>query len=476
MIIALFVAIIGIIPIVLSISVIKIYNRSEVAYALFLYMLFISIWQLDVAVLYASDIFSEEQITWLFKILRMGPTFMVPIVFYLAYVLLQKHTLNIKNKAIYRMLISLFNKKILFALIIWSTFIYGINMTDYGIVGVQRIAIQGIGDVYYSPQYGPIHLLYIFHTFSFLLFIMLLFFISRQIENIYLKDFLSTFSLCTFLLFISGYVNFLPGTGALFSSLGVIIFSVIIVFSFVRMHTIMSINYNRLIEHQKKLNNTGSLTASLVHEVKNTMQIINGYSKLLGESILSKDEKRMNNMITEASVQLNNLLNSYTQYIKTKSVEFSIIDLNAIINSAIYLSREFTKHKEIEIVFQSKYKTIKTYANDTYLKQVFVNLIKNGAEAIKEGSELRKITISTDIQKDTILINFWDTGKGISKEKWEDIFNPFHSTKEDGLGLGLPFVKNIILEHRGEIKVVDSSSHGTNIQIILPQYSFSTIE
>jgi len=476
LIIALFVAIIGIIPIVLSISVIKIYNRSEVAYALFLYMLFISIWQLDVAVLYASDIFSEEQITWLFKILRMGPTFMVPIVFYLAYVLLQKHTLNIKNKAIYRMLISLFNKKILFALIIWSTFIYGINMTDYGIVGVQRIAIQGIGDVYYSPQYGPIHLLYIFHTFSFLLFIMLLFFISRQIENIYLKDFLSTFSLCTFLLFISGYVNFLPGTGALFSSLGVIIFSVIIVFSFVRMHTIMSINYNRLIEHQKKLNNTGSLTASLVHEVKNTMQIINGYSKLLGESILSKDEKRMNNMITEASVQLNNLLNSYTQYIKTKSVEFSIIDLNAIINSAIYLSREFTKHKEIEIVFQSKYKTIKTYANDTYLKQVFVNLIKNGAEAIKEGSELRKITISTDIQKDTILINFWDTGKGISKEKWEDIFNPFHSTKEDGLGLGLPFVKNIILEHRGEIKVVDSSSHGTNIQIILPQYSFSTIE
>ena len=81
--------------------------------------------------------------------------------------------------------------------------------------------------------------------------------------------------------------------------------------------------------------------------------------------------------------------------------------------------------------------------------------------------------ISTDIQVDRIFINFIDTGKGIPADNWESIFDPFISSKKDGLGLGLPFVKNIIFEHRGDIKVVDSGPKGTHIQIILPQYFFS---
>lgn len=476
LIIGLFVAIIGIIPLVLAISVIKIYNQSEVSYALLLYMLAISFWQLDIAILYFDGVFSKETVLWIFKIFRMGPTFMIPIVFYLAYVLLKKYTTNIKNKVVYRYLISFFNKKVLICLIIWSAFIYIINMTDLGIVGVKEMEIPSIGSVYFYPQYGPLHILYILHTGSFLIFVILAFIISRQIENVYLKDFLSTFSLCTFLLFVTGYINFLPGTGALFSSLGVIIFSVIIVFSFVKMHTVMTVNYNRLIEHQKKLDNAGNLTASLVHEVKNTLQIINGYSKLLSEYPLSTDATRMNGMISNASNQLNDLLMNYSKYIKSKSVEFKMIDLNDVMKEAIYLSREFTKYNDVKIEFNSKYKSLKTYANDTYLKQVFVNLIKNSAEAIDRISDVRTITIQTDIQMDRILIDFYDTGNGIKQEHWEGIFNPFHSTKKEGLGLGLPFVKNIILEHRGEIKVINSCPKGTHIQIILPQYSFSSID
>ena len=72
-----------------------------------------------------------------------------------------------------------------------------------------------------------------------------------------------------------------------------------------------------------------------------------------------------------------------------------------------------------------------------------------------------------------IHINFIDTGKGIPVESWESIFDPFTSYKKEGMGLGLPFVKKIIFEHRGDIKIVESSSIGTNLQIVLPQYAFS---
>jgi signal transduction histidine kinase len=474
LIIAFLIAIIGIIPIVLAICVLKIYKGSELAFALFLYMLSISFWQLDIAVLYLKGVLSEELITWLFRFFRIGPTFMIPLVFYLAYVLINKHTTNIKNH-FYKFQFSIFNPKVLFFLVVWSFIVYLINMTRLGIIGVNEVKIINSDLYFYFPEYGPLQFLYLFHTSSFFILIIFTFIISRQIQNLYLKNFLGTFSYCSVLLFIFGLLNFIPGTGALFSSLGTIIFSVIIVFSFVKLNTMLTVNYNRLMERQKKLDNAGSLAASLVHEVKNTLQIINGYSKLLGESHLPSDGKKMTVMIQKAANQMEDLLNNYTKLLKYKSIDYQMVDLNEIIQQTIEISAEFLQRNDVEVVFDKKYSTLKTYANQAYLKQVFVNLIKNSSEAFPKESSIRIITISTDIQVDRIIINIIDTGKGIPADHWNSIFDPFTTSKNEGLGLGLPFVKNIILEHRGDINVVDSSSKGTHIQIILPQYSFSNL-
>jgi len=474
LIIAFLIAIIGMIPVVLAICVIKIYKGSELATALFLYMLFISFWQLDVAVLYLDGIFSKNLIMLLFRLFRIGTTFMVPIVFYLAYILIKKHTANFKNKTYYQFLLSIFNRKVLFFLVVWSSIIYLINMTRLGIVDLKEVKILHSTTYFYFPEYGPLQFLYLFHTGSLIIFVMFTFIISRQIQNIYLKGFLSTFSFCTFLLFVFGFLNFIPGAGALFSSLGIIIFSVIIVFSFIRMHTMLTVNFNRLLERQKKLDNAGNLSASLVHEVKNILQIINGYSKLLSElKTLPSEGKKMNEMIQSAALQLDELVKNYTGYLKYKSIEFNMVDLNEIIEQAIEISEEFLQRNAVKVTFEKKYRTLKTYANQTYLKQVFVNLIKNSSEAFPKGRSIRGIIISTDIKIDRIFIHLIDTGNGIPEDNWESIFDPFTSSRKEGLGLGLPFVKNIIMEHRGEIKVMDSGPNGTHIQIILPQYSFS---
>jgi signal transduction histidine kinase len=460
---------------VLAICVLKMYKGSELAFALFLYMLSISFWQLNIAVLYLKGVLSEELITWLFRFFRIGPTFMIPLVFYLAYVLINKHTTNIKNKSFFQFQSSIFNPKVLFFLVVWSFIVYLINMTKFGIIGVKDVKIVNSDIYFYFPEYGPLQFLYLFHTSSFFILIIFTFIISRQIQNLYLKKFLGTFSFCTFLLFIFGFLNFIPGTGALFSSLGIIIFSVIIVFSFVRMNTMLTVDYNRLLERQKKLDNAGSLTASLVHEVKNTLQIINGYSKLLGESHLPPEGKKNTVMIQKAADQMEDLINNYTKLLKYKSIDFKMVDLNEMIEHSIEISSEFLQRNAVEVYFDKKYSTLKTYANEAYLKQVFVNLFKNSSEAFPKESFIRNIMISTDIQVNRIFINIIDTGKGIPGDHWDSIFDPFTTSKSEGLGLGLPFVKNIILEHRGDIKVVDSSPNGTHIQIILPQYSFSNL-
>ncbi|MEH7273814.1 HAMP domain-containing sensor histidine kinase, partial [Neobacillus vireti] len=292
---------------------------------------------------------------------------------------------------------------------------------------------------------------------------------------LYLKKFLGTFSSCSLLLFIFGLLNFIPGTGALYSSLGTIIFSVIIVFSFVKLNTMLTVNYNRLLEHQKKLDNAGSLAASLVHEVKNTLQIINGYSKLLSESNLPPEGRKMTSMIRRAADQMGDLINNYIKLLKYKAIDYKMVDLNEIIEQSIEMSAELLQRKYVLVSFDKKYSTLKSYANHAYLKQVFVNLIKNSSEAFPNEGSVRTIMISTDIQMDRIIINIIDSGKGIPADQWNSIFDPFNTSKGEGLGLGLPFVKNVILEHRGDIKVVDSSPKGTHIQIILPQYSFSSL-
>lgn len=474
MIISFLIISIGIIPIVLAISILKIYKGSELSYALLFYMLSISFWQIDIAVLYLKGILSEELILWLFKFFRAGPTFMIPLVFYLSYVTVKKHSAYIKDNQFYRPLVSIFTRKVLVLLVVWSTFVFIVNLTDYGVSGLREVQITNTNNTFYFPEYGRLHSLYVFHTASFLIFIAFSYFVSKFIQNIYLKGFLGTFSLCSFLLYLSGFLNFVPGAGALYSSLGVIIFSVIIIFSFVKMNTMMTINYNRLLERQKKLDYTGNLTASLVHEVKNSLQIIKGYSKLMSELTPLPDRgKNMNEMIQIAADQLHDLTLNYTEYIKYKSIEFKMFDLNEIIDQAIELSIESLKENSVEITFEKKYKTLKAYVNHTYMKQVFVNLIKNSLEAIPKERMIRRIALSTQVEGDKIIIDIVDTGIGVPLENRDTIFDPFISFKKEGLGLGLPFIKKIIFEHRGDIKIVDSSSHGTHFQIILPQYVFS---
>ncbi|MGM7721543.1 sensor histidine kinase [Metabacillus sp. Hm71] len=474
MIIAFLIAIIGIIPIVLAISALKLYKGSELAIPLLLYMVSISFWQLDIAVLYLQDTFSEELILWLFKLFRAGPTFLVPLVYYLSYIIIKKHSAFSKSKIVNRVLFSIYNKYVLVCLLIWSTMIYVINLTELGISGLQVIKVAGSNTSIYFPEYGPLQFLYIIHIVSFILFFAVSYLISKGFQNQFFREFIATFFFCSFFLFITGLLNFIPGSGALFSSLGIIIFSVIIIFSFVKMNTVMTVNYNRLLERQKKLDYTGNLTGSLVHEVKNSLVIIKGYSKLLSElTALPSQGKKMNEMIQTAAEQIDNLTVNYTKYIEHKSIEYKLTDLNETIDRAIKLTAELTSEHAIDVYFERKFKTLKVYLNETNMKQVFINLIKNSTEAIPPERTNRNITIKTNIDADKIVIDVIDTGKGIQFECWEAIFDPFISYKEGGSGLGLPYVKKVIFEHRGEINVIESSPEGTHFQITLPQFAFS---
>ena len=94
-----------------------------------------------------------------------------------------------------------------------------------------------------------------------------------------------------------------------------------------------------------------------------------------------------------------------------------------------------------------------------------MNLILNGVEAMPDGG---KLSITSDRTDDTIHLKIVDTGRGISEEEAKNIFEPFYTTKEQGLGLGMPYAKKIIEQHGGTIFVTSRLGEGTKISIALP--------
>ena len=108
------------------------------------------------------------------------------------------------------------------------------------------------------------------------------------------------------------------------------------------------------------------------------------------------------------------------------------------------------------------------------LQQAFINLIKNAMESITE--EKGKVLITVDKEgKNYIVVKIADTGCGMTEEEINKIFNPEYTTKEKGVGLGIPLAFEIIRGHGGDIQVTSRKDKGTTFDVILPRERFNEI-
>ncbi|WLR51044.1 HAMP domain-containing sensor histidine kinase [Bacillus tianshenii] len=279
------------------------------------------------------------------------------------------------------------------------------------------------------------------------------------------------FSGSTFILFVTGSLNFIPETGLLISSFGVILFSVIVIFSFLKMQHHILNDYQKFVERQQRLDYMGTLTSTLIHELKNSLTMLQGYSKLLKktQTFDSKGTEWMD-FLELGHHQLQNLVNSYSSFLTSKEIEMKICEVHKVIHTALQLTKHEIEENGYTVEFNQREK-IWGFMNDTYMHQVFVNLIKNSIEATQPNCKLKKLKIRVRNQQEMILVDFIDSGNGIPRHKWNEIFTPFISSKSRGMGIGLSFCKKVLFEHRGDIEIISSSKNGTHFRITLPQYT-----
>jgi len=222
--------------------------------------------------------------------------------------------------------------------------------------------------------------------------------------------------------------------------------------------------------HQEKMAALGKLSSTIAHEIRNPLVSIGGFARRLYRSMPDEaPEKRYTQTIMVEVSRLEKLLSDLLDYTRDESLAFQEIDLREILEESLSVVSEKINGGKIELIKQYSEGLPKVMGDHQQLIQVFSNLFHNAYEAMKGKGELslRVLRISKN-GSSFIRVEVENTGSGIDPENLHNIFNPFYSTKDSGLGLGLPLVYKIIASHRGQIEVDNHPGEGVTFIITLP--------
>ena len=228
---------------------------------------------------------------------------------------------------------------------------------------------------------------------------------------------------------------------------------------------------NQLV-HREKMVALGELSNSIAHEIKNPLVSIGGFARRLFRTIPEDaPEKRYTQTIMIEVARLEKILTDIFNYTHDEAIAFKECDLRKIVEESLSMNQERADAEGVELVKEFSEEIPKINGDSHQLKQVFSHLIHNAYQAMRgQGTlSLRLHPISKN-GASYVRVEVEDTGGGIDPENLHNIFNPFYTTKDYSLGLGLPIAHKIITSHRGQIEVDNKPGLGVNFMITLPGF------
>jgi signal transduction histidine kinase len=206
----------------------------------------------------------------------------------------------------------------------------------------------------------------------------------------------------------------------------------------------------------------------LAHEIRNPLGSIKGAAQYLSTEMESKEHQKLLNVIIEEVNRLNRVVSQFLDYAKPYRIDVRREDVNRVVRKAISIiqSSGQTEHVNIKTGLTDDLPQVQVDAEQ--LIQVILNIAFNGLEAMGGKGELFFQTSPLEEAGELFVsLDISDTGTGISPKDMNLLFKPFFTTKERGIGLGLPICQRIIKEHGGKIRVKSTAATGTTFNICL---------
>jgi two-component system sensor histidine kinase HydH len=230
------------------------------------------------------------------------------------------------------------------------------------------------------------------------------------------------------------------------------------------------------VRRTERLAALGQLTAGLAHELRNPMGTMKTSAEMLSRSVAAENEvaREMAGFITEEVDRTNSLITRFLDFARPQHMKLVSGDLTAMLDSAItHFERDQASSRRTDVtVFKNYSPDVPPVVFDAELmERVIINLLSNAAQASPKGSVVTVKTQLSDIDKSgggRAEIAVIDRGSGIEPKNLENIFNPFFTTKPDGVGFGLAICAKIVDEHGGHIDVESAPGEGSVFRVQLP--------
>jgi len=223
-----------------------------------------------------------------------------------------------------------------------------------------------------------------------------------------------------------------------------------------------------------RLSALGQLSAGLAHEIRNPLGAIKGAVEILQDDFPPGHPKAEFYAILLKEVErLNDVLTNFLSFARPVTPHLAPLDVRAVLTALEGLISGQARAHRVQIFTSFHAGPSRVMADETLLKQAFLNIMLNAAEAMPEGGNL---AISTRLspegaaggRPEWVEAVFDDTGPGIQEEDLGRIFDPFFTTKKDGTGLGLAITHRIIETHHGTIRVMSQRGKGSTFVVTLP--------
>jgi signal transduction histidine kinase len=219
------------------------------------------------------------------------------------------------------------------------------------------------------------------------------------------------------------------------------------------------------VRRSDKLAALGQLTAGLAHELRNPLGTIKASAEMLNQQLSSENAvaREVAGFISTEVDRTNSLVTRFLQFARPLKLRLETADMAHLLDRAI---AEAEREAPGIAVYRNYAPEMPPFAFDAELmERVFYNLVLNAAQATARGGT---VTVKTRTEGRTAEIAVIDRGVGIAAAQTKDIFNPFFTTKPEGVGLGLAIVAKIVDEHGGKIAVESEPGKGSIFCVSLP--------
>jgi two-component system sensor histidine kinase PilS (NtrC family) len=223
------------------------------------------------------------------------------------------------------------------------------------------------------------------------------------------------------------------------------------------------------MRQSEKMAAVGSLAAGIAHEIRNPLASISGSIQLLGSSFSSRqeDEQRLMKIVLREIDRLNNLITEFLDFVRPDTMKDDPVDLNALLSE---IAEMVTMNKSLksgtkQILDLRSASQISGHRDK--LKQAFLNIVINAYQAMNDSPQ-PEIVIQTFDEDGKVVVKVKDRGCGMDEIGLRKLFEPFHTTKPKGTGLGMAVTHKIIDNHAGKIFVESAKGVGTEFTIEFP--------